>query len=213
MKSRAGLMTLLFSILAFFCTSIFADTSLPEPQMKGGKGIYDTLKSRKSASLNTFPQKPLSLQELSNLLWAATGLNRPEKGWTTPYAMGMAPYNKIYVACDKGVSLYDWKTNSLKEISGKNIKGIIGKQPAVGSAPLVLIIVSDSEAMGNINQEQARNWANVASGAMTQNIYLAATGMNIGTRYIASMNSDVIHKELKLKAGDIPINLMPLGKN
>ncbi|MDL2284335.1 SagB/ThcOx family dehydrogenase [Oxalobacter sp. OttesenSCG-928-P03] len=213
MKSRTGFKALLFSALVCFCASVFADTKLPEPQMTGGKGIFDVLKARSSAKLNTFPQKPLSLQELSNLLWAATGLNRAEKGWTTPYGMGMAPYNKIYVACDKGVSLYDWKTHSLKSVSTKNIKGMVGKQAAVASAPVILIIVSDSKAMGNVTGERAKTWADIASGAMSQNIYLAAASMDIGTRYIVSMNTDVISKELQLNANDMPINIMPLGKN
>ena len=213
MSSRTGLKALLFSALLCFCASVFADTSLPAPQMTGGKGIFDVLKARSSATLNTFPQKAPSLQELSNLLWAATGLNRTEKGWTTPYAMGMAPYNKIYVACDKGVSLYDWKTHSLKSISTRNIKAMVGKQPAVGSAPVILIIVSDSQAMGNITGERAKDLANIASGAISQNIYLAAASMDIGTRYIVSMNTDAIRKELQLKENDIPINIMPVGKN
>ncbi len=204
---------LLFSVLACFCASVFADTQLPEPQVSGGKGIYDVLKARHSSSLNAFPQNPLSLQELSNLLWAGMGLNRKEKGWTTPYGMGMAPYDRIYVACEKGVSLYDWKTHSLKEISKKDIRGMVGKQAAVASVPVILIMVSDGEAMGKVDTERARDWAHVASGAISQNIYLAAASMDIGTRYIVSINSDVIRKELMLKENDMPLNIMPLGKN
>lgn len=119
MKSHAAFKAFLFSALTCFFTSTFADIKLPAPQMSGGKGIYDVLKARSSASLDNFPNQPLSLQELSNLLWAATGLNRGEKGWAVPYGMGMAPYNKIYIADDKRVSLYDWQTHSLKEISTK----------------------------------------------------------------------------------------------
>lgn len=89
---------------------------------------------------------------------------------------------------------------------------MIGKQAAVASVPVILIIVSDSQAMGNTSHERARDWANIASGAMSQNIYLAAASMDIGTRYIVSMNIDAIRKELQLKANDMPINIMPLGK-
>lgn len=213
MSSRVGFKTLLFSALVCLCTSVFADTKLPEPQTVGGKGIYDVLKARNSANLNNFPQKPLSLQELSNILWAGTGINRGEKGWTVPYGMGMAPYNKIYVICDEWVSLYDWKTHSLKEISKKNIKSLVGKQPVIASAPIILVIASDSKAMGNITGARARDWAHIASGAISQNIYLAAASMDIGTRYIVSINEDTLRKELKLNENDIPVNIMPLGKN
>lgn len=181
--------------------------------MTGGKGIFDVLKARRSANLNSFPQKPLSPRELSNILWAGTGVNRKGKGWTVPYGMGMAPYNKIYVLTDKGVSLYDWKTQTLKEISKKDIRSVAGKQPAVASAPVILVIVSDSKAMGDISGQRARDWAHIASGAITQNIYLAAASMDIGTRYIVSLNEDVLRKELQLEENDLPVNLMPLGKN
>jgi len=213
MTSCTEFKTLLFSALLCFCANVFADTQLPPPQMSGGKGIYDVLKARQSANLDNFPQKPLSHQEISNLLWAGTGLNRGEKGWTVPYGKGMTPYNKIYVVCDKGISLYDWKIHSLKEISKENIKSMTGKQPAVASAPVILVIVSDSKAMGNITGERARNWAHIASGAISQNIYLAAASMNIGTRYIVSINEDVLRKALKLDENDILVNVMPLGKN
>lgn len=190
-----------------------ADISLPAPRTSGGMGIYDALKARRSASLAHFPQKALSLQELSDLLWAATGLNREGKGWTTPYGMGMAPYNKIYIVSDKGVSLYDWQNHALKPVSAKNIKNRIGKQAGVAAAPVILVITSDSKAMGNITGSRARDWAHIASGAIAQNLYLTAASLDIGARYIVSMNEDVIRQELKLGKNDIPVNIMPLGKN
>ena len=202
-----------FSVLLCLGITASADVSLPAPKTSGGMGIYDALKARHSASLAHFPQKALSLQNLSDLLWAATGLNREGKGWTTPYGMGMAPYNKIHIVSDKGVFLYDWQNHALKTISVKNIKSKIGKQAGVATAPVILVITSDSKAMGNIAGNRARDWAHIASGAIAQNLYLAAASLNIGVRYIVSMNEDVIRQELKLDKDDILINIMPLGKN
>ena len=213
MKSHLTLKTLVFSALLCFGTVAFAqDIKLPDPQTTGGKGIYDTLKERSSASLATFPQNSLSLQELSNILWAATGLNRPGKGWTTPYGRGVEPYNKIYIACQKGVSLYDWKTHSLKKISSNDIRGNIATQAGAGTAPVIAIIVSDCEALANVAKERARDWAYIASGAITQNMYLAAASMDIGTRYIVNMREDTLRKELQLNQSDLLLCLMPLGK-
>ena len=213
MKFRLTIKTFILSALFCFSTGVLADVKLPEPQTTGGKGIYDVLKARSSASLATFPQNKLTPQDLSNILWAATGLNRPGKGWTTPYGRGMEPYNKIYLACHKGVLLYDWKTHSLKKISSKDIRGLIATQAGVGAAPVIAIIVSDGEALANVAKERARDWAYIASGAITQNMYLAAASMDIGTRYIVNMHDDVIRKELQLKQSDLPLCLMPLGKN
>ena len=213
MKLRLTLKSLVLSALLCFATGAMADIKLPEPQTTGGKGIYDVLKARSSASLNTFPQNKLTPQDLSNILWAATGMNRTGKGWTTPYGRGVEPYNKIYVACEKGVSLYDWKTHSLKKISSKDIRTLIATQAGAGKAPVIAIIVSDGEALDNVAKERARDWAYIASGAITQNMYLAAASMDIGTRYIVNMHVDVLRKELKLNPSDLPLCLMPLGKN
>jgi nitroreductase len=140
-------------------------------------------------------------------------MNRAEKGWTVPYARGMSPYNKIYIASEKGVFLYDWKNHSLKQISSKDIRGTVARQPAVGKAPMIAIIVSDGQALTGIAPEFARDWAYIASGAMTQNMYLAAASMDIGTRYIVQMNTDVIRKELQMGPSDLPLCIMPFGKN
>lgn len=206
-------------LIAIFFLSLglssFADTLLPKPQMTGGNGIFDVLKARQSASLNQFSQKEPSLQELSNLLWAATGLNRQDKGWTTPYGMGLEPYVNIYVASDQGVSLYDWKSHALKNISSKNIKSMIGLQPQVAKTPMVLIFVGNLNHFNDIQEARKKSallWPYIACGAITQNIYLAAASMNIETRFIISVNQSAVKKELNLGQNEIPINIMPIGK-
>jgi nitroreductase len=203
---------LLSGLLALSSASALADFSLPPPQTQGGSGIFDTLKLRRSASLADFPTNPISEQEISNLLWAATGLNREGKGWTTPYGRGMAPYNDIYIAIDLGVLRYNWKTHAVEQVSSKDIRGSIALQPDVQKAPVVLIWIANGEALSSLDSVQANNFAYIASGAMTQNVYLAAASMGIGARYIVSMKQDVIRKELGLGEKDIPLNIMPLGK-
>ena len=104
-KTRVILaIVLLGSVL---CVSARADIKLPEPQIEGGSGIFTLLKSRASAVSGNYPTGQVSQAELSTLLWAASGLNRPGKGWTVPLAMGREPYCKVYVAGDEGTFLYD----------------------------------------------------------------------------------------------------------
>ncbi|MDR1310821.1 MAG: SagB/ThcOx family dehydrogenase [Burkholderiaceae bacterium] len=212
MKSRLLSTSLLSGLLALSGVPALADFSLPPPQTQGGSGIFDALKLRSSASLANFPTNPLSEQEISNLLWAATGLNREGKGWTTPYGRGMAPYNDIYIAIDLGVLRYNWKTHAVEQVSNKDIRGSIALQPGVQKAPVILIWIANGEALSSLDSTQANNFAYIASGAMTQNVYLAAASMGIGARYIVSIKQDVIRKELGLGEKDIPLNIMPLGK-
>jgi nitroreductase len=194
------------------CVSAEADIKLAEPRTEGGSGIFALLKSRASAVSSNYPTGQVSQEELSTLLWAASGLNRPGKGWTVPLAMGREPYCKVYVAGDEGTFLYDWKEHSLKEISKDNVKSTIGRQSFVANASYVLIFVTDGKALGNLNNPRAEEWARVAVGAMTQNVYLAADSLNIGVRYIASLSADVARASLKLEEGDVPLCIVPIGK-
>ena len=190
-----------------------ADVKLSEPQTEGGKGVFSVLKNRTSAASETFPTGKVSQEELSTLLWAASGLNRPEKGWTVPMAMGREPYCRIYVAADEGAFLYDWKEHALKEISADNVKGLVGAQPFVGKGSHVLIFVVGGKSLEAFRDtDVAANWGQVAAGAMTQNVYLAAEALDIGVRYIASLKADAVRSAFKLDEKDIPVCIMPIGK-
>mgnify|MGYP001199715449 CR=1 FL=1 len=91
----------------------WADVILPAPKTSAGMGVFAALNSRHSAKAGEFPLKDISKQELSNLLWAASGKNRFGKGWTVPFAMGQAPYNTIYVLDNSGVFKYNWNRLTL----------------------------------------------------------------------------------------------------
>ena len=203
MHRFGGFGTGILAAMALSATTAWADISLPVPQQKGGQGIFTTLESRHSATPADFPLKNISRQELSSLLWAATGENRTGKGWTVPLAMGNAPYNKIYVLNDSGIYRYSWKLNRLIEISGRNIKNEVGLQGIVGKSPVILVFVS--------NGEVKKEYAYIATGAMTQNIYLAAASMGLEGRFVIYMNEHVIRKELQLKENEFPLNLMLIG--
>ena len=190
-----------------------ADVSLPAPQRTGGSGVFDALGSRASAVGADFASmKDVSLENLSTVLWAATGLNREEKGWTVPMAMGMEPYVKVYVARSDGTFLYDWRAHALKEVSKEDVRGRVGKQDFVAKAPCTLIFVSDSAALSRkFKDDDGEEFAAVAAGAMTQNVYLASGALGIGTRYIRSARDDEIERILSLPDDDEVLCIMPMG--
>jgi SagB-type dehydrogenase family enzyme len=203
-------------VLSFFMVPLslaWADIDLPAPETQGGIGILDALKKRSSAAGGDFSLAEVSLGELSTVLWAATGLNRGGTGWTVPMAEGLPPYIKVYVAGNQGVFLYDPKNNKLVEISSNNIKGTIGAQAFVAKAYYILIFVTDPEVLKQLrNQDAADEFSAVLTGAMTQNIYLVATSLNLGARYIHSMKVPQIKTSLELEENETPLALMLIGK-
>jgi SagB-type dehydrogenase family enzyme len=208
-----SLLSLLFLFLLGSAT-LLADLELPPPQTEGGAGIFEALKKRSSASGGDFSIAELGLPELSSVLWAASGLNRGETGWTVPMAEGLPPYVDVYVAATNGVFLYDYKAHKLIEISKENIKGKIGEQSFVKKASHILIFVANPEGLSKLrNQAAATEFADVLTGAMTQNVYLVAASLKLGARYIHSMRTDDIKSALNLtEEGQRPVAIMMLGK-
>jgi nitroreductase len=190
-----------------------ADIKLPAPQTEGGMGLFEALQKRASAPGGDFPTSALSMDELSGVLWAASGLNRGENGWTVPMDRGLPPYVDVYAALESGVFLYDWKTHSLTDVSKEDIRRNIGLQRFVAGAPCSLIFVANSESLSQIKDEALRtHFSDVAAGAMTQDVYLASAALGLGARYIHSLKQDDIKSALSLSAEDRVICLMLLGK-
>ena len=96
----------LLSAAPFGLPAAWAESiALPPPATEGGLGLFSALKKRSSVSGGDFSTAEVSLEELSTVLWAASGLNRGQTGWTVPMAEGLEPYVKIYVAGPDGVWL------------------------------------------------------------------------------------------------------------
>jgi hypothetical protein len=191
------------------------DIELPSPQSQGGLGLFDSLKKRSSVAHGDFSMAELSLQDLSTVLWAASGLNRGQTGWTVPMADGLEPYVRIYVAGTEGTYRYSWSDHKLIEISKENLKAKLGSHSFVPKAPYVLIFTTDMEILAKLTrggQQFQHEFANVLVGAMSQDVYLAVAALNLGTRYIHTMNREAVIKALELEPDDYPIALMPIGK-
>lgn len=160
---------------------------LPKPQMEGGKPLMQALKERHTA--REFSDRKLSPQVLSNLLWAADGINRPDEGKrTAPSAMNWQEID-IYVATADGLFLYDAKANALVEIVAEDVRALTGQQPFVKEAPVNLVYVADYARMGGRASDETKNsWASVAAGCITQNVYLfcASEGLNTVVRGMVS---------------------------
>ena len=106
---------------------------LPKPQTEGGRPLMQVLKDRKST--RDFAPDKLSQQLLSNLLWAAFGVNRPDGRRTAPSAMNWQEIS-IYVALSDGLFVYEAKDNRLQPVLAQDIRSATGTQPLAATAPL-----------------------------------------------------------------------------
>src|SRR5512137_2733760 len=139
---------LVLTTIAFSLGSAAQDlkpVKLPVPQTDGGRPLMQVLKDRRST--REFGPANLSRQTLSNLLWAAFGINRPDGHRTAPSAMNWQEVS-IYVATPEGVYIYDAKENALNPVLAGDFRATTGTQSFVKDAAVNLVYVSDLSKTG-----------------------------------------------------------------
>jgi SagB-type dehydrogenase family enzyme len=153
--------------------------TLPEPTREGGMPLLQALSERKSG--RSFSPQPLSLQVLSNLLWAGFGINRPETGGRTAPSALNAQEVDVYVALASGVYLYASERHELKLVTAEDARRVTGFQPFVDRAPVALIYVADLSQTQIIPIDRRELFAAASAGAIAENVYLYAANAGLTT--------------------------------
>ncbi len=172
---------------------------LPDPRTEGGMPLMEALQVRQST--RDFSGKELSLQVLSDLLWAAFGVNRPESGKrTAPSARNWQEID-IYVAFEKGLYLYNAASHSLNPVLSKDVRAQTGMQDFVGTAPVNLVYVADFSRMGNASDDQKRMYAAADTGFIAQNVYLFCASAGLGTVVRGALDREELARAMELAPG------------
>jgi SagB-type dehydrogenase family enzyme len=170
---------------------------LPPPQTEIGKPLMQTLKLRQSS--RNFDSRQLDLQELSNILWAGDGVNRPDNGKrTAPSAMNWQEVD-IYVFTSDGVFIYDAKSNSLELLIQKDLRDKTGSQSFVKSAPLNIVYIVDEKRASRASEEDRIRWSTVDVGFIAQNIYLYCASQGLAVVARGMVDRENLAKELRLR--------------
>ena len=207
---------LLFLLLLVLnaCTTMSAQKIEPiklnTPDKTRGSVVMKAFADRHSE--RNFSEKKLSLQDLSDLLWAACGINRPEKGMiTAPSAMNRQDID-VYVIMEEGAYLYDPKAHELQPVAAGDFRPLIAVgQDYVNKAPVSLLMVSDLSRFGDANNAGTRMTGAIDGGIVSENISLACAGIGLATVPRTSMNKDELVKALKLSPTQLPIINNPVG--
>jgi nitroreductase len=168
---------------------------LPPPRSDGGKPLTEALKLRRST--REYSDRPIPVQVLSDLLWAAFGINRPSGDRTAPYWRHVMVID-IYLAMADGVWLFEPKTHALLLHAKSDIRAETGLQDFVATAPLNLIYVAHGERMLDISPEERRLYASVDSGFIGQNVYLFCASEGLGTVFRGSVDYPKLARTLQL---------------
>jgi nitroreductase len=178
---------------------------LPKPQMTAGMPLMQALAERKTT--RAFLDKPMPQQTLSNLLWAAFGVNRPREvkpglGRTAPSAMNKQEI-EIDVVLASGVYVYDAEANLLRPVAGGDVRAKMGAPPA-GLAAVTLVYVAQANP----------DYAQVDAGFIGQNVYLFAASEGLNAWFYAlhgQQDATAVAAALKLPAGKRPLYAQSVG--
>ncbi len=199
------LLSLMLGVVAGLRAQELKPVKLNKPDTKRGVAVMTALEKRQS--IREYANRKLELQDLSDLLWAAVGINRPESGKrTAPTAMNRQEID-VYVCLPEGAYLYDVAAHELKPVAKGDFRpAVAGGQDFVKMAPVCLVIVADvNKFKGEVLMPA------VDAGIVSQNISLFCAATDLVTVPRASMDQEQLKSVLKLREGQQPLMNHPVG--
>ena len=182
--------------------------NLQAPQKSGGMPLMEALAKR--ATSRAFDTTRLSPGQISNLLWAAFGINRSDGKRTAPSSRNRQETD-IYVLLGEGAFIYDAAYHRLNQVIPDDIRALGGTQPFVKDAPVTLVFIADLSRMGDGPAEEKMNTANIDVGYISQNVYLWAASEGLVTGARGSVDKQALGARLKLKSTQVIIIAQSVG--
>jgi len=189
-------------IALLLCGAVAAEQQLtsqqlPAPQTDSGRPLMQVLKERSTS--RSFSARKLPLQVLSNLLWAAFGVNRPESGRRTAPSAKDRQEIDIYVAMAEGLYVYEAKTHVLQPVLAVDIRAMTGRQSFVADAPVNLVYVADLGRMGKVSKEEQDLYSAADTGFISENVYLFCASEGLATVVRGSVDRETLAKAMRLR--------------
>lgn len=193
-------LVLLISLCSLAWAEELNTIKLSPPQLDSGKSLMQALSERKSD--RSFASRPIPMEILSNLLWAACGINRPDSGKrTAPSALDQQEID-VYVATAQGLFRYQPQGHTLVQILNQDIRALTGKQGYAAEAPVNLIYVADFSGIGLkmiLSKEEKQFYAAADTGFISQNVYLYCASAGLATVVRGWINKESLAKVMQLK--------------
>jgi len=189
--------------------------NLPTPKRKGEMSLEEAIDLRKS--IRHYKDEPLTLEQVSQILWAAYGMNTYGKR-TSPSAGACYPFD-VYIAVSNvkdltpGLYRYNDKNHALELIREINLNGPLAKaclnQRHVENAPINIIIVARYERTTRRYGERGYRYVHIDAGHMGQNIYLQVTALGLGTVAVGAFRDEEVKKVIDVPGE--PLYIFPVG--
>ncbi|MGW8321312.1 MAG: nitroreductase family protein [Thermodesulfobacteriota bacterium] len=183
--------------------------TLPDPRWDGGRTLMQALKDRRST--REFAPQSLPDQVLSELLWAAYGVNRSDTGDRTAPSAHNRQEIDVYVTLRSGLYRYETATHSLRLVKAEDLPGLTGRQKFPATAPMNLVYVADFLRTLGVPPEAAIQAASVSAGAIVQNVYLYCASEGLGAVVRGWIDRPVLAKAMGLREDQYMVIAQTVG--
>jgi len=192
---------------------------LPEPRHEGAMSLEAALWARHST--RAMSHDSLGLGEVGQLLWAAQGVNRAGGHRTTPSAMAMYPLETYLVASrvrglPPGVYHYRPASHDLELVAaGDKLPDLVSRAAHaswIGDAAAVVVFAAAYDRVEGRFGAHTETFVGIEAGAATQDVYLEAAELGLGTTYVGSAQDSALTAVAGLPTGLRPVGIMPVGR-
>ena len=181
---------------------------LPAPRKDIGTPLMQALQARHST--REYLPRPLPEQVLSELLWAAYGINRPSGDRTAPYWRHIMVID-VYAAMADGVWFYDPGPHALRRHLPADLRALTGTQDFVATAPLNLVYVVHGERMEGVSNEDRRLYGSVDAAFAGQNVYLYCASEGLATVFRGAVDTAKLGHAMQLSSGQFVVFAQTVG--
>jgi SagB-type dehydrogenase family enzyme len=185
---------------------------LSEPNVSGGPALSEVLAHRRSC--REFSAMPLSLEQISQLCWAAQGVTHPEGLRTSPSAGALYPLN-VFVADTQGLHEYLPSEHALVRLTTNDLRASLQRgahdQACVAGAPACFVIAMSAERLAFRYGERSEQYCLLEAGHVAQNLLLQATALGLGGVPVGAFHGPEVDRILRLPASLRTAYLVPIG--
>lgn len=192
---------------------------LPEPRLESNASIEETLLNRRS--IREYSNSPLTIGEVSQLLWAAQGFTVEWGGRTAPSAGGLYPL-EVYLAIGhvenlaSGIYKYKPEGHELNKLRDGDVRDELAKatlnQTWVKEGAIDIVIAAVYERTTKKYGDSGVRYVDMEAGHAAQNLYLQATALDLGMVTVAAFHDEQVKKILGMLTNETPLYVIPVGK-
>ena len=194
---------------------------LPEPVTEGGMAVSEAIRRRRSR--RHFTEAPVSVEHVGQLLWAAQGITgkgrrkraAPSAGATYPMALFVATGPRTAGGMAAGVYHYVPGDHALEPVFAGDVRAQAAEaalgQDFIEAAPLTILMAADYAHTARRYGDRATRYVDMEAGHISQNIYLQAEALGLGTVAVGAFRDEAVSEVFRLPADLSPLYLMPIG--